>query len=201
MQLNLCQQIAAIIQQGYTGGIRQFRVDGGMLDVLPTDKRDIVIYHPSLPEGLKKALTEFGERIQTPIIVSDRLNFVGLEPEEIQAGMERLVQEDLLGKGDRCAFMVDAVSFNLFIDTDLPQQDVDGIVEAIKAKVPGVVRGVVATTKSSTMFEVDSQVETKRVVVLNDRPQRDRPIGQDDLVNLKIVLHDNVDVMDLIKNL
>jgi hypothetical protein len=197
MQLNLSQQIAAIIQQGYEGGIQKFRADGGMIDCLPTEKADIIIYHPSLPEDLRKAFIELGEKIQTPVIISNRLNFVGLEPEEIQAGMERLVQEDLLGKSVRCAFMVDVVSFNLYVDGDLSQQDIDGIVEAIKVKVPGVVRGVVATTKTSTMFEV----EPKKVILLNDRPQRDRPIGDDDLTNLKISLHGDVDVMDLIKNL
>lgn len=186
MQLSLIQQLAAIIHQGYPDGIQKFVEDGGFVEALPTESQEVYVIHPHLPEALQKALSEFGTRIQTKIVFSTLVNFQGCDPDDVQNSLAQLVREDLMGKATGCMFMISPVSFTLLFDKDLSPKDLEEIETAIISKVPGVVRGVLVTPNASKMFEVTTKPQ--QVVVLNDRPQRARPIGQDDLTNLKIAL-------------
>ena len=205
MQLNLITDVAAIIHNGYDGGLIKFSRDGGMFEVLPTENRDIIVIHPDLPDDLKKALTEFGHRIHSPVKFDSHLNFEGCDPDEIHEGFVGLVMEDLMSMGlaNQCLVSPSPVILTLAIQEDLSKDQMFKIREAVTKRIPGLVRGLIVAPNSSLLFvakESDTEALPKQVVMLNDRPQRDRPIGQDDVVNLKIALESG-DVNDFINSL
>lgn len=200
MQLNVIQQIAAIIHINYEGGMGQFRQDGGILEAVATEPPKIIICHPDMPQRLSNALVLLGKNIDVEVIISSKYNLAGLDPVEVQRGLDNVVFDTLFSKGKQLLCQVSACCLVFLAMEEIDEETIAQIQSSIKKHLPNVYRCLIAGANMRKFLELEPDPVTK-VSSVSDSAHLNHPICEDDINNLRITLSTNIDVLDVIKNL
>lgn len=83
MNVNTTAGFITYLSSVYSDGLPQFKKDGGAICVIPDPSRDIVLYHPDLPDNIKKTIEKttketIGEKVPH-IILSNTKNHPNMD--------------------------------------------------------------------------------------------------------------------------
>jgi len=197
-----------IVQALFPGGLRQFAEDGGELCYIPLsdDTDEIYIYHPKpFPETLQKTLEKFGDGVGLKYVFVQTRNFnpETCNPESVSIVLNETAAETLATKQD-VSFIVNiyaAIMVVLCFGVNKDSPVAKDLVERI-TKLSDVVRAIFVFKDGNYRYEAPAVETSKlRATVAPEIPKRDRPIGESDMADLKILLHDINTVEDLLKRM
>lgn len=207
MDFQPAMAVTKIVNEIYEGGIENFHKDGAAIGYT-SDFTKAYIYHPKASEHLstlKKVIEETAE-IQLELTVTEQSN-TGDYPDcdfrellkECLASNSIIKEEFLAGVDYNHAFF--SVSVNLPYAESTAKEYALYLLE----KLP-LLRGEVILSGTPYFFEREllgkHQYATVKVPSLNENlMKRTSPISDDEILDLRIILNQNTDVLDIIEQL
>jgi hypothetical protein len=204
-QYNLGYVLINLIQAEYPGGMMQFTHDGGMIGVVPVEDT-CLIYLPELPEKFKERIDLVNETGNLNIQIVTDLNFEDMEGAEINAALnealvavrEQFSLNCLLINPGRLILMI------TIPNVSYPMTDLETIAGIILSKVPNIKRGLIICDKEilpfASMHTTTPTVKDIPVIAV-EKANRIEAITPDVITDLRILLNQDMDVNDIIKNL
>jgi len=197
-----------IVQALFAGGLQQFVEDGGELSYipLPEDSDEIYVYNPKpLPELLRLTLEKHGERVGIKYVFVQTRNFrpETCSPESVSVVLSEVAAETLATK-QVIPFIVNiyaAIMVVMCYDVNKDSPVAKDLVERI-TQLSDVVRAIFFFKDGNSRYEAPAVEASKlQATVTPEIPKRDRPIGESDMADLKILLHEANTVEDLLKGM
>jgi hypothetical protein len=192
--------VLQFIDENYYGGIQQFLDNNG--NVLPfPDGKGIFINFPPKEDtrDLKESIQEHAqENKDFEIIFIDQIN-----TDFEESCLERF-RLSLMEISPIVAIMLSPIAVCVTLPVTYYDDMYSKISKIIKRHLPNAYRIIIAFSDTHKIFINDDLTSTKsnpQIIVKSDRPQRDKNFSDDDLINLKIALETNVDVLKLIDQL
>ena len=90
MEIKFTTLVLNVISGLLPGGAMQFLKDGGSVYTVGHPSKEVVVFHPGLPENLKQKLLEIAEKNQQVVTLLEHTNFEGQTSEEITAAFDRI---------------------------------------------------------------------------------------------------------------
>jgi hypothetical protein len=224
MDYGLDQQVLMLIQQRYTGGQEAFRKEGGQIYPLGGQPHTVLIYHPEPRAELMEMLEEInnyqdGKVINLQIVTTK--NFQDLTVAQFSETGKNLSKriEDLklgvnfiLSMGEVCTFVA--------LDTDKSKY-VDPVEKVLK-ETRGLLRGAVLlvganklhimeqsparaypkpASKKLSKTSVSPEVTPVDEKAVTEHTERTKAIGDDDVLNLRIMLNQDMSFDEFLKKM
>jgi len=203
MQFKLAPLIMTIIQANYPGGLEQFNMDGGSLGAIPSRTPEYLIIHPNLPEDIKGMMSQAQERFKFKVSYFSTPNFEGVDNEPAFRELSSSIAQRIVDKFNT----VDPATSRMFlgfspavvvVSLDKEDEDIRKVLTEVFEETPGLLRAVIVEGSKVTKVFRD---ESSPVIGHAEMPKRDTTIQDDDILNLKIALGGDKDVMDIINEL
>lgn len=181
-----------LIKLYYPGGNEQFIKDGGHFMVMPYED-GLIFYHlPEVPARFQEAVNVVNSTRDVHIERVDRIN-----PEILRGDAYQLLRD--ISKDHKMSFIISAdnrISFRIAVGQELDEKTLKSLERTILNSRPDIVRGMIAYGKDDTYLFTNKAYYR---AAAESTEQRDSPITDDDLLNLKIDLEG--DVNDIINRL
>jgi hypothetical protein len=191
--------LMSVIQAKYKGGLERFHEEGGMIGLAPGSTKEVVIFHPGLPEALKKDIREFLCKWKLTARFSEHTNGAGMDEAELFKAYSNEIGElcAMMGLSSALTSLHPLMVIITLIDDDISEPKVKEFVEALKEKLPSLVFGYVVYVEGSYCINR----EPADSVIMLEQLKRNTVIGEDDILNLKITLGKAQTIDDIINSL
>jgi hypothetical protein len=210
-------ELVNIIQQNFDGGMQTFVDKGYELNFisLPNDSMEVYAYAPSNSDSkdnkIFNDIREYGRKNKIKVHLVDSLNFEGMSA----ADMNREQLEPLItaanvfhtDKITRITYSLQKVVCAFIVIGEASKETLEAYKKTLE-DIPSLVRAVILC--DDTVLRIDKRVrptlkapvvqETKPIQVTQDKINRSKPIGEDDITNLKIAL-ETMDVDEFLKSI
>jgi hypothetical protein len=204
MELKFGRLILTVIAAMFPGGVQQFKKEKGSVTVLGHPSKEVVVYHPNLPDRIKEEFAKIETTHNCTVTRMEHPNFEGLDP-DYTAGLMAGIQNFFLETNPDASFYRGDHS-NLLVFT-LPsvegnEEDILEIVFAFLKHVEGlnlsyvIVKDVafkIMPDAPTTKIALDSKIVTEQT--------EHKVISDDDVTNIRIDIERANSVEDFLKNL
>lgn len=184
------QGFLILIKLNYPGGPEKFYQDGGHYMIMPDGL--IFYYLPEVPAQFQEAVNAVNSTRDVRIERVDSIN-----PEILRGDAYQLLQD--IQKEHKIPFIISTdnrISFRMAVGQELDEETLKRIERTILNSRPDIVRGMIAHGKDDTYLFTNKAYYR---AAAESTEQRDSPITNDDLINLRIDLEG--DVNDIINRL
>lgn len=189
--------VTTLINTCYPGGSSAFTRDGGVVSYVPGYDERVLLYHPNIPQQLTDAIEIFNYKNNLKVDIINKLNFEGITISEIIDMLNKLMQS-IVGSVIKQIVVnpYDPIVLSLVVPGDVSEDAIEIIRDKL-ATLPGLLRAYVVV--NGTVYPVN--VETPETIVkVHQEPDRVK-ITDDSILNLKIELSQDMDVLDFINRL
>ena len=199
----------SFVQTHFPGGLREFKNKGGLMSVVPFKDDNILLYLPEMPAEFREAIEVLNNESALTVHIVDDLNFKGLHPAKVQRILLELAKE-VTEKYDLPS-MLFSINNPLVFQIRIPgavlsKEVVQEIAEMFSEKLPSIARGLIIVGddifpfSSNKVYEVTEESKEDLTSYKPVEPER-KPITDETLTDLKILLGTSKDVMDFINQL
>lgn len=197
----------SFVQTHFPGGIREFENKGGLMSVVPFKDDNILLYLPEMPAEFREAIEVLNKESALSVHIVDDLNFEGIHPAKVHLILMELAKE-VTDKYDLPS-MLFSINNPLVFQIRIPsavlsKKVVQEIAEMFSEKLPSIARGIIIAGdeifpfSSNKVYEVAEEEDHTSYKPVE--PER-KPITDETLTDLKIILETSGDVLDFIKQL
>lgn len=189
--------VTTLINTCYPGGSSAFTSDGGVVSYVPGYDERVLLYHPNIPQQLTDAIGGFNYKSSIKIDVIDKLNFEGIPLNEVIDMIDKVMQSII---GSVAKQIVINPYDPLVLAVLVAGVMSDDAIEIISDKLmtlPGLLRAYLVVNGVVSPVKVETP---KTIIKVHQEPERGN-ITDDSILDLKIELGQDIDVLEFINRL
>lgn len=196
----LMKTFDTIINQVYPGGVRYLH-DNGCSIGYNYNCSKVYIYNPNKLENLEILRDVIKDsKVPIEVVITEESNVGDLSPVQFAEIVKDILPDLVDIQEVFISLDYSPAYFSLFVNEDYDEDKAKRYASIILENLP-VIRGEVYLKGTSYEFDRDTFESSDIGNFSVDKTQRTNPITSDDILNLKIALNQETDVLDIIGSL